>query len=333
MDIFYFKHINSIGGVETFYYYLAKKYGDRNFTIYYEQGDAEQIARLRELVPVKKWRGEEITCETAFFNYEARIIDHVYAKRYVQIIHANFAEQGKDPNVNPKIEKYLAVSQAAADGHPQKCDVVYNPIVIDKGKKVVRLVSATRLTGEKGRARMEKLAAALDRAGIVYTWEIFTNEKERFDSPNIILRPQRLDIMPFIRGADYLIQLSDSEAYCFAVVEALCVGVPVIVTPCKVYGELGLNESNSIMVPFDMSEIPVDKIAKGLKKFKYTPPADKWGEYLTKEKSTYNPKARVRVVCVKKYHDIVLDRIIQEGERLTVPLPRAELLKERGFVV
>ena len=30
-NIYYFYYINAIGGIETFYYYLAKKYYDKDF--------------------------------------------------------------------------------------------------------------------------------------------------------------------------------------------------------------------------------------------------------------------------------------------------------------
>ena len=38
-------------------------------------------------------------------------------------------------------------------------------------------------------------------------------------------------------------------------------------------------------VPFDFKDLPIDKITKGMK-VTYTEPADKWGEFLTKDKST-----------------------------------------------
>ena len=69
-NIFYFYNINSIGGVETFFYYLAKKYCDFDITVFYSTGDINQIKRLRKYVRVKKYKtGEQIKCKKAFFNY------------------------------------------------------------------------------------------------------------------------------------------------------------------------------------------------------------------------------------------------------------------------
>jgi hypothetical protein len=49
------------------------------------------------------------------------------------------------------------------------CSLCYNPINVDPPKRILSLVSATRLTKEKGKARIVKLAKALDDAGIPYT--------------------------------------------------------------------------------------------------------------------------------------------------------------------
>ena len=59
-NLFYYKDINSIGGIETFFYNLAQKYGGKyDITILYQTGDPEQIKRLSKLVRVKKYREGE----------------------------------------------------------------------------------------------------------------------------------------------------------------------------------------------------------------------------------------------------------------------------------
>ena len=42
-NVFYFYYINSIGGVESMFYYLAKKYQDKDIVIYSSHGDKYQI--------------------------------------------------------------------------------------------------------------------------------------------------------------------------------------------------------------------------------------------------------------------------------------------------
>lgn len=334
-NILYFACINQIGGVETFYYYLAKKYGNRDITVFYKAGDEEQIKRLRQMVRVRRYRGETIKCKRAFFNYRADIIDNVEADEYIQIIHANYGELGLKPKYPDKIDRFVACSKTAAESFTEvtgfPCEVVYNPIAVSKQPKMLRLISATRLTKNKGKDRLEKLARALEESGIPYTWEIFTNDKHAIPNRNIVWRSPELDILPHIARADYLVQLSDTEGYCYSVVEALTLGTPVIVTPCEVYKEIGLDESNSFTVDFDMKEIPVKEIYKGLKKFKYEPPEDKWGELLTKGKSKYSPDLEVMVKCIRKYYDVEKEKSMNVGETFATRMIRAEMLIEKGL--
>lgn len=95
--------------------------------------------------------------------------------------------------------------------------------MLEKPKKVLNLISATRLTEEKGRDRMIKLGNILNNAEIPYLWTIFTNDSRKIQNDNIVYMPPRLDIIDYIANADFLVQLSDCEAYCYSVVESLTV--------------------------------------------------------------------------------------------------------------
>lgn len=314
-NMFYFYHINSIGGIESFFYYLSKKYKDWDITIYYKIGDAEQIKRLKKYVRVKQYRGEKIVCEKAFFNYTIDIIDNVEAKEYYQIAHCDFKEAIEKPNLHKKVNKYLGVSKKVCKSFEEvtgiKTELAYNPIIINKPKKVLNLISATRLTHEKGKDRMIKFAKMLDDAEIPYLWTIFTNDTKVIDNPNIIYIKPRLDIINYIANSDYLVQLSDNEGFCYSVVESLLVGTPVIVTNCPVFKEIGLNETNSFILDFDMNNVPLKEIYKGLPSFKYEAPKDNWDKLLEKGKSTYQKdlKTMVLVKCIQNYNDIELNEL------------------------
>jgi len=294
-NCFYFLKINSIGGIESFFYYLAKKYKDWDITIYYKIGDAKQIKRLKKYVRVKKYNdGDKIVCDRMFFNFNLEIIDNVEAKEYIQIAHGDYKAMGIKPNLHPKITKYLGVSQLVCDTYKEvtghNTELVYNPIEVEKPKKVLNLISATRLTREKGKNRMIKLMQLLDEAKIPYIWTIFTDDVNAIDHPNVAYMKPRLDIIDYIANADYLVQLSDNEGYCYSVVESLCVGTPVIVTECPVFKELGVvNGKNGWVCGFDMANIDVNKIYKGLSKFEYKPKESNWDKFLLNGKSTYNP--------------------------------------------
>ena len=50
-NLFYFKQLNVIGGIETFFYNLVRKYGkDYDITILYREADREQVRRLAKYV-------------------------------------------------------------------------------------------------------------------------------------------------------------------------------------------------------------------------------------------------------------------------------------------
>ena len=308
-NIFYFSNINSIGGVESFFYYLSKKYCDKDITVYYKTGDAEQLKRLAKYIRVRRYTGGRIACDKAFFNYNLDIIDNVRANEYIQIIHADYKAQRLTPKLHPKITKYIGVSQLACDSFKEltgkDIELCYNPIEIDKPNKVLNLISATRLTKEKGKARMEKFAEILDNAGIKYVWTIFTNDTNAIDNPNIIYMKPRLDIVDYIGNADYLVQLSSAEAYCYSVVEALSIGTPVIVTDCPVFREVGVNENNGFILDFNLKNVPVSEIYAGLPKFTYRQKRDEWETILAEGESTYTPGAeKIIVKPIKKYFDI-----------------------------
>ena len=342
-NVFYWPHINCIGGVETFLYEMAKKYGkDYDLTLYYKVGDKAQIDRYRKLMRVKKYNGEKIKCEKAFFGWGTDIIDNIEAKEYYQTLHADYKAQNLKPCMDPKITAYLGVSQAVCDVFTETfglpAELCYNPLTVEKPRKMLRLVSATRLTWEKGENRMWMLADALDAKGIPYSWEIFTNSKTvaaKNKNPNLVFRDIRLDIRDFIANSDYLVQLSDTEAYSYSIIESLALGTPVIVTPWPCLKDLGVvDRQNAFVLPFDMSEIPVDAIYKGLKKFKYEIRQDCYDKYLAPGKGDYEKEKLepVKIRCTRIYYDIVLKEKQNFGDEQIVTRERAETLLELGLV-
>ena len=301
-NVYYFYYLNVIGGTETFLYQLAKKYHNIDLTIIYRYADEKQLERLKRYVRCVPFTDQKIKCKRIFFNYGIDIIDKVEAEDYCFVIHADYEDQLKRGQLSkipyhPKINRYIAVSQRAADGFRavsgKKCEVCYNPFEIVKPGKVLNLISATRLTKEKGKNRMIKLAELLDKAGIKYIWTIFTNDTDAINNPNIVYMKPRLDILDYIANADYLVQLSDNESFCYSVVEALCAGVPVIVTPCPAFDEIGLkDEINCYKVPFEVDGFDIYKLLDIPKNFTYRPPEDSWDKLLIPVPSTWEEEKK-----------------------------------------
>lgn len=339
-NVFYFKDINSIGGVETFFYYLSCKY--KNMVVFYKEASPEQVERLSKNIEVRKYKGEVIRCKKFFCNYAPDIIDNVFAEEYISIIHCDYKKVKFNPIINHKFTKYIGVSQLVCDSFKERTGIeaecIYNPVAfkVPKVEKLkdnkIHLISATRLSSEKGADRIEKLSRILDRAGINYDWTIYTNRHLYFSSSNIILEKPKLDIIKEIKKSTFLVQLSSHEAYCFSVVEALKCSTPVIVTDLPIYKELGLIHGvNAIICDLSMNNVDINMIKNGLDDFKYTPPKSNWGKYLDNN-SSYNPDDITNVRIAKNYTDIVLKRKVKKNDIEKMTKARASYLEAKGLV-
>ena len=332
-NVFYFRSLNSIGGVESWLYYLAKQY--KNMVVYYSEGDLKQVERLSELVETRQFKRERIKCDRFFCAFKPDIIDWVDAKEYIQVIHANYKKRGMTPCYDPRITKYIGVSEVCCEdfreltGRDIEC--IYNPVCIDKPKKVLKLISATRLTPEKGRDRMEKLGKILNNAGIPYIWLVFTNSGDNICNPNMIFMPPQLDISGYIANADWFVQLSDDESFGLAPCEAAMLGVPCILTDLPVFKEIGFDDTNSIRLDLNLTNVDVDKIYKGLNNVKYVPPKSNWGKYLDND-SDYDPNEEVNLYSLIQFDDIKTGKRIPKDSNITRRRARANRLIDLGFV-
>lgn len=341
-NIFYVSNFNVIGGVETYIYELAKKYHQYDIVVVYKTGDKNQLKRLSELVRVHQYKGGLLKCKKFFCNYENDLVDKTEAEEYIQVVHALFITNKITPRINPKINRYLAVSNAAAKEFYEltgiKPEVCRNPLTIDKEPEVLYLLSATRLTREKGKERMKILAEELDKKGINYIWLVFTNDKEAIDNPNMIFITPRLNIrsvIKSIKGKGYGVQLSDCEGDCYFTRECEALGVPLIVTPIPSFKEQNLIEGkNCYYVPFDMKELNVDRFLN-IPSYEGYIAEDKYDKIIVKEKSNYEVEnMKVKLKVVRSYFDIMFNKTLSLNEIIEVDKDRAdELLNNTNNLV
>ena len=260
---------------------LAKEYQGQIYIYKIDVDKEKELARIRKYCRViKQPYGaiEKIKCKRLFVMYRCKI-DLFEADEVIQIIHADYEAQGLKPNLDERIKEHYAVSKAVAESYERisgvKVGVAYNPLTIDKPKKILRLISATRLTKEKGKERMIKLANELDKVGIPYEWRIFTNDSLPIPNENVIYMKPRLDIRDYIADADYLVQLSDTEAFSYSILESLCLGTPVIITPIPSSIEMGVkNGINGYILDFSMQDIPINEIYANIPKIAFKSPKD-----------------------------------------------------------
>lgn len=329
----------NIGGIETWIYNFCqamKEYYD--ILVLYDLIDPEQLARLSRIVQTKQRGTERIICDTLLINrITDPIPDCVEYKQTVQMIHS--LRLDKKWEIPEGRNKYIAVSEAVKKSFGVG-QVIHNMSYQDtEEKEALLLVSATRLnTFEKGQNRMLELAQGLEEHGIPYIWFIFSDVEPKNMTSSMVWLPPRLNIKPYIAKADYLVQLSDQEGFCYSIIEAWEMGTPVITTPIEVLKELGFAEGvNGYTVPFDMKNIDFDKltsIPQMMPQF-YSNKSqiEKWRAVLgnTQPTRSYKPEETANLLVRKDYRDIYLNRLVRSGEKITVPRYRAEQITNAGY--
>lgn len=146
-----------------------------------------------------------------------------------------------------------------------------------------------------------------------------------------------LNIREYIKKADYVVQLSDTEAFCYTLVESLLEGTPLICTDLPVLAELGIKDGeNAHVLPMDLSEYDVTELLD-IPSFSYTYNngliVSKWKKLLgnTKPTHSYKPEPTRIVEIIQQYRDIELNRTLSVGEVVTMSVDRALKVQEAGY--
>ena len=332
-----------IGGIETFIYnFCANMHDKYDIVVLYDNMDLKQIERLRKFVRVQRNDSRhEIICDTLIIN---RITDpipsNIKYKRTVQMVHAcnifnRLIPDGRDV--------YVTVSDEVKKSYGITSKTIHNITYNEPTHKVLKLISPTRLTQEKGGERIKQLAYQFKKARIPFMWFVFTADTFHSDIDELIVMKPTLNIRDYIKDCDYLVQLSDSEGFCYSIIEALELGVPVITTPIPVLNELGFrDEIDGYFVPFDMKNIDVEKIYNSIPviDYKYDNQIciDQWtellgdsiplGDYVYKEETNM-----VNMKITQEYYDMLLERNVKPGEIVYVPRERAEYISKNKYSV
>ena len=204
-------------------------------------------------------------CRTLIQNYQIDGIpsNFMAAQTYI-VLHCDYSDPdfGLIEYPDRKV-KYIAVSEVAAGRIRERFNIdcmAIKPFLSTKKlfRRIFKFVSATRLTRDKGIERMKKLAGMFKDAGVRFQWLIFcdrdiTSVSFRSDYPELIVANSvsNYEMLDYMKEADFVIQLSDSEGFCYAVHEALLVGTPVIVTDIPVF-DMVIDGYNGYKVPLDI---------------------------------------------------------------------------------
>lgn len=343
--VIYIKNAHDIGGVETWIYnFCMQMYKLYDIMVIYDDHfGTKQIERLAPFVMIHKNMGRQILCDTLLnMRITDAIPENINAKEIIQVCHT--CQMKENYKIQKEYDKIVFVSKAAAESFEsqvgKKYKVVPNMTYPKDEKKILKLVSATRLTYEKGEDRIYKMAAGLKENNIPFIWMIFADRPLKKKIDGIIEMPQTLELKSFIKDADYLVQLSDIEAFCYSIVEALELNTPVITTPIKVLSELGFKDGkNGYTIPFNLSKVDYNKIYNNIPKFVYKYDNDKivkqWQKLLgdSKPTGTYQSNSEtttMKIRIIEDYGDVELGRNVTAGEVLVMRTPRAQTIIAAG---
>lgn len=348
--VIYLSRPFAFGGRETFILNFCKTMAKHyDIIALFDNISIDYEARLMQYVQVvRNSRRIPIMCDTIIVNsvYD-QIPANVSYKKSVQMVHGCQSSTARSIPADKDVT--VCVSQAVKDSFgADDAIVIRNMTASEKVEKkpnmskTLKLITASRLDTDpkwedKGAKRMIQLAKMLEEKGIAYEWGYFA-ESPLTDTPEgLVFHKATSKISKYIAEADYLVQLSSAEAFCYSVVEALEIGTAVIVTDLPVFKELKVEDGkNGYIVPLDMN-FDVKKLKK-VPTFKYSYNngvlVSQWKRILgnTKPEHTYKPECMKLVKVVKTYRDIRLNRILKTGERLMMPEDRARSCAEAEFV-
>ena len=343
--VLYIDNLYVIGGIETFTYNFVKtmhKYYDIA-VVYCKNIAKEQLRRLLPYADVIK-ADRPICCNVAI-NCRINLVlpATVHADKKINLVHT--CKMQPNYRIADDPDEIYFVSETCKESFGIPGGVIYNLTVKDPVQRPIRLVSACRLTWEKGQNRIIELAKRISALGILYTWEVFTSEIPKLsDIPDgLVFRKQSLDVRSYIAAADFYVSPSDWESFGFSMVEALELGVPVISTPLPVLKEIGFIEGqNGFVIPFDIKELGdhyLKTILSSELTFKYSRKADnerivkQWQKILgdtTPKRKRVSAPGCVWCVALKDINDQALGRSVKAGDYVEMPEKRAKIGAERG---
>lgn len=342
--VLYSSTINSIGGVETFICNFVKHMRDRyDIVVLYDHIDDSQFTKITKYARCVKHNPSMTTvCDNLIMvRIKDKIPSNVKYKKIFQMVHCVKQQDFIVPQSRDAIICVSNASKKSFGAETKNAAVINNLSDPEDKEKALILVSATRIhASDKGinDDRMIRLAKLLKEQGIKFVWMYFGNTKLLNEPEGMMYMGVKADMKPYIKAADYLVQLSDQEAFSYSLLEALTVGTPVIATPLEQNRDMKIKDGlNGYVVPFDFDETFDCKKFLKIPKFNYKYDNEKlinkWDKLIrdTKPRSM-NMKKPVMIKCVRRYMDMELNRTIAIGEMYTVELERADHLVSLGLV-
>lgn len=302
--IIYHSGFTSFGGVETFCINLQKELSSKySITLLSPQLStlAFKLDNAEKIDQSKQYECDYLILATAWGGYP----NNIKASKTIQMVHAMYGVEItgwsfkyiKSDQTTHHVCVGDAVKQSFEEVTPYKCDkVIYN--LLDSSKTIhpktnnpiLTLITASRISREKGFERKLRLAQLLNDAGIKFVWNVYGNYYGTYAKTilkrapkNMVFHGYKEDVSKEVAESDYLIQLSDSEGFPYSTYEALQQLTPVITTDFPSAKEQVDDGVNGWILDFDLSDwkkILENRII--LTKFEHKSTRNDWVKFLEK---------------------------------------------------
>jgi glycosyltransferase involved in cell wall biosynthesis len=302
--IIYHSCFTSFGGVETFCINLQKELSSKyNITLLSPQLStlAFKLDNAEVINPKQKYQCDYLILATAWGGYPKNIT----ATKTVQMVHAMYGVEitgwsfkyNKSDQTTHHVCVGDAVKQSFEEVTPYKCDaVIYNlldkncPIHPKQENDKLTLITASRISREKGFERMLLLSTHLNNEGVKFVWNVYGSINGTYAKyvirrapKNMVFHGYKPDVSKEVSQSDYIVQLSDSEGFPYSTYEALQQLTPVITTDYPSAKEQVKDGVNGWILDFDLSDwkkILENRII--LTKFEHKSTLKDWVKFLEK---------------------------------------------------
>lgn len=299
---FYYFHINTIGGVETAILNLIAKLKEHYNIIVaysYDNSSIDMLLKMSQHAEIVNILHKDIKADIVVYCSLYCQKGRIKAKKELRWVHGCIDDMEVKLPKEPFIENYIAVGtvckeQLDKQAHKESV-LIYNelnPKIIELSKEPIEvtrsklnLVTVSRISPEKGFERMLKMSEMLK--GIDYNWVIVGNGYNKAYENTIKKKaPKQWQFVgakdnpfPYIKNADWLVQLSDYEAFGYVMLESKVLGTPVITTDYTSAFEMINKPDYGMIIKKDLSDFDVNSLFSEKKfNFEYKSNINKWLE-------------------------------------------------------
>lgn len=298
----YYHHVNSIGGVEIAILNLIEKlYSNYDITVAYTApfSDIEMLIRMSKYANIVNINQKQIEVDTVVYCSIYCQKEKIKAEKQLRWVHGCLGDMKANlPKEN--IDNYIAVGKVCKEQLDlqltgNKSTLIYNELnssIIKLSeefvpeKKTLTLVTVSRISKEKGFERMFKLSEKIK--DVDYVWHIvgegydknYENHIKKIAPENWVFHGKLENPFPYIKNADFLLQLSDYEAFGYVLLESLSLGTTVITTDYSSASEM-INKTNGYIIKKDLSDFDIEMFNnKKVFKHEYKSNFEQWKKLL-----------------------------------------------------